>query len=302
MIRQQKYDEYCEQEVLLAGRRSFSKTDPSATFMRLKDDRLRPCYNIMLGTENQFILNYSVHQKSTESGFLIEHLQQSFFKPHAVVGDAAFGSEENHAYLEKEGIASYLKDTHFFQESKRSFKKKIFRKQNFPYDASRDVYLCPAERELHFVHERRNVNAQGYPSIVRLYKSENCQDCTFSTLCKRGEAPRQIQISLEFERLKEKARRRLLSAKGIQLRKRRNTDVETVFGNIKQNLKFKRFSLRGLEKVKLEFGLVAMGHNLRKLAKCVGSGDPWASLGSLFLCFWKQIEGHRKRDRLFFTF
>lgn len=279
--RQQKYDEYCRQERLLEGRRSFSKTDPSATFMRLKDERLRPCYNVLIGSENQFILNYSVHQKSTESGFLIEHLEQSFFTPFAVVGDAAFGSEQNHAYLEKKGIASYLKDTHFFQESKRSFKKKIFRKQNFPYDASDDTYICPAQRKLHFVQERTHRNAQGYPSTSRVYKSIDCEGCQVSSECKRGEGPRQIQISLEFERLKQNARQRLNSSKGFNLRRQRNTDVETVFGNIKQNLKFQRFNLRGIEKVKLEFGLVAMGHNLRKLAKFTGGG-PFLFVCTLF--------------------
>ncbi len=42
-------------------------------------------------------------------------------------------------------------------------------------------------------------------------------------------------------------------------------DVETVFGDIKRNLGFTRFTLRGLEKVELEWRLVATGHNIRKM-------------------------------------
>jgi hypothetical protein len=40
--------------------------------------------------------------------------------------------------------------------------------------------------------------------------------------------------------------------------------VEAVFGNIKQNKGFKRFMLRGKEKVTTEFGLIAIAHNLMK--------------------------------------
>jgi hypothetical protein len=38
-----------------------------------------------------------------------------------------------------------------------------------------------------------------------------------------------------------------------------------VFGQIKWNRQFKRFLLRGLDKVTIEFGLVAIAHNLMKL-------------------------------------
>ena len=50
------------------------------------------------------------------------------------------------------------------------------------------------------------------------------------------------------------------------LRKRRGYEVETFFGDLRQNGKFNRFSLRGLKKVEHELGLLAMAYNLRKLA------------------------------------
>ena len=57
----------------------------------------------------------------------------------------------------------------------------------------------------------------------------------------------------------------LRSEAGSALRKRRSVDVETVFGDIKRNLGFTRFSLRGLEKVTSGWRPVATGHNIRKL-------------------------------------
>lgn len=57
---------------------------------------------------------------------------------------------------------------------------------------------------------------------------------------------------------------------GPALRKRRSVDVETVFGDVKRNLGFTRFTPRGLEKVTLGWRLVAAGRNIRKLflAEC----------------------------------
>ena len=73
-------------------------------------------------------------------------------------------------------------------------------------------------------------------------------------------------MSTKMRDYRKKATERLESDKGIELRKQRSCDVETVFGNIKQNKHFRRFSLRGKAKVELEFGLVALAHNLRKIA------------------------------------
>ncbi|MEO6334481.1 MAG: transposase, partial [Pyrinomonadaceae bacterium] len=46
--------------------------------------------------------------------------------------------------------------------------------------------------------------------------------------------------------------------------------VEAVFGNVKQNKGFRRFYLRGTEKVKIEIGLVAIAHNLQRFGSRTG--------------------------------
>jgi hypothetical protein len=55
-----------------------------------------------------------------------------------------------------------------------------------------------------------------------------------------------------------------LSPQGIEKRSKRPVEVEAVFGQLKSNNKFNRFTLRGLDKVNIEFGLMALGHNFRK--------------------------------------
>ena len=61
----------------------------------------------------------------------------------------------------------------------------------------------------------------------------------------------------------------LASEQGIAKRKQRCWDVEAVFGNIKHNMNFKRFILRGIDKVNVEIGLIAMAHNLKKYSLAI---------------------------------
>ncbi len=75
-----------------------------------------------------------------------------------------------------------------------------------------------------------------------------------------------MQVGFELRRYRQQAKDDLLSEQGLALRKLRGIEVETVFGDIKYNMNFRRFMLRGLKKVEIEWGLVCMAHNLQKLA------------------------------------
>ncbi|MBS3175526.1 transposase [Candidatus Woesearchaeota archaeon] len=45
--------------------------------------------------------------------------------------------------------------------------------------------------------------------------------------------------------------------------------MEPVYGHIKQNLGFREFLLRGLEKVKIEMNLISIAHNLGKIHRMI---------------------------------
>jgi len=85
------------------GRNSYAKTDTDATFMRMKDDhmlngQLKAGYNVQIGTNNQFVLAYSIHQDRSDSATLPHHLAHfkiQFGKmPKRVSAGAGYGSEE----------------------------------------------------------------------------------------------------------------------------------------------------------------------------------------------------------------
>ena len=73
-------------------------------------------------------------------------------------------------------------------------------------------------------------------------------------------------MNYSLKRLKQKAKENLQSEKGIHHRKKRCADVEPVFANLKNNKGFKRYMLRGIDKVSIETALLAMAHNLKKRA------------------------------------
>lgn len=267
----QKMNQYEKQDQALAGRNSYSKTDPDAIFMRMKDGDFLPAYNVIQGTENQFIVNYTLAQSSGESHLLKQHLDQLVSSvgklPANVVGDAAYGSEENYAYLKDRSSNAYLKYTGYFNEQTRKHKEDRFHRDNFPYDRATDSFTCPNGQKLIRKSRMVEVRPGGYQRITHLYSSKDCTGCPFARDCKKPDQElRQFSINPTWDTFKQQARDRLSTEKGIELKKQRSVDVESSFGDIKYNQGYTRFRLRGLNKVKIEWGLIAISHNLRKIA------------------------------------
>jgi transposase len=271
--RLQKYE---AQEAILDGRNSYAKTDHDATFMRMKEDhmkngQLKAGYNIQTGTENQFVVGFSVHQRPGDPGCLIPHLEETKAQrggrqPKNAIADSAYGSEENYTYLKQEGIEAYVKYNTFHQETKPRHKPNPFAAENLPYDEATDVFTCPNGKLLHYQATHRYHTDNGFESQRRLYACQDCSQCPLKQQCTKAEGNRQIKVSFRLWKMRAQAKEKLLSALGTALRKQRSIDVETVFGRIKQDWGFRRFLLRGLQKVKTEWGLLCIAHNLAKLA------------------------------------
>ncbi|MEK5026585.1 MULTISPECIES: IS1182 family transposase [Paenibacillus] len=267
-----KYEQY---QKLLGDRNSFSKTDPDATFMRMKEDHMRngqlkPGYNVQIGTENQFILAYSLHQRPTDTRCLEPHMekaQQILGKlPKTVIADAGYGSEENYAYLEKKEIQAVVKYGSYHKEKSKAWKTNVGKIENWTYDAAEDNWTCPAGKMLHFHRESKETLENGYEIRRRHYRSSSCDGCPLKERCTKAAGNREVVVSLERLRYQNQAREWLRSEEGYALAVRRMTEPESVFGQLKNNRGFRRFLLRGIEKVTLEVGWLSLAHNLLKRA------------------------------------
>jgi len=184
--------------------------------------------------------------------------------PDVITADAGYGSEENYEYLEKNHIESYVKYNYFHKEQKQK-QVNPFKSENFAYDKQKDCYYCPIGQKMNKIGERKRRTENGYLQHLTIYQAQNCNGCPLSYMCHKSKENRQIQVNRRLQELKAKARANLLSEKGIFHRKKRPADVEAVFGQIKGIFGFKRFILKGKNKVEIETGLIAIAHNLRKM-------------------------------------
>lgn len=258
------------------GRNSYSKTDPDATFMRMKEDHMRngqlkPGYNVQVGTENGFVVSYQLYPNPTDTLTLMPHLER--FKksygrlPLSIIADKGYGSYENYRDLENYEVESLIKYPHWELEKKKRSKKYRYRTWQFAYDEDRDELTCPEGHRLTFVKEKRRWNwSRSEKLISRIYRCNDCPQCRYQALCTNREY-RTVEINPDRIRLYRKARDRLKTQEGWDLYRRRGPEVETVFGQIKGNQRFRRFNTWGKQTTSCEWGLHMIGYNLKNIAR-----------------------------------
>ncbi|SEC50070.1 IS1182 family transposase [Paenibacillus sp. GP183] len=270
--RLQKYETHQE---ILGNRNSYSKTDPDATFMRMKEDhmqngQLKPGYNVQIGTENQFIVGYSLHQRPTDTRCLIPHLEKVKSMlgklPSTIIADAGYGGEENYTYLENEQLKGIVKYSTYHREKTKAWQNDISKIDSWNYDEKEDTWTCAGGQKLTFRYESKEKTESGFEIRHRHYRSANCEGCPLKPKCTKAAGNREVKVSLEYLRLKNQAREKLRSEEGYALSVRRMIEPESVFGDLKNNRGFRRFLLRGLPKVSLEVGWLSLAHNLLKKA------------------------------------
>ena len=184
-----------------------------------------------------------------------------------LTADAGYGSEENYTLLEQKGTTAFVKYGMFDKEQNENHNSKHpFSANKLFYNQEKDCYTCPIGQQMNFIGTSKRKTSTGFEQTVKRYQAGNCATCPLNGACHRSKGNRIIEINENLNQLKQKAHELLNSEEGIQRRKKRCFDVEPVFGNIKQNHGFKRFMLRGKEKVEIEWGLVAIAQNLRKKA------------------------------------
>lgn len=110
-------------------------------------------------------------------------------------------------------------------------------------------------------------NESGYKQTFERYECENCEGCPFRTECTKSAYGRIVQRNENWLSHKQKVKKLLLQEKYNELMKRRSVECETIFGQTKGNLGFRRFHLRSKEKVSTEWGLLMIGHDIKELAR-----------------------------------
>lgn len=271
----QQLKRYENQQQLLDGRNSYSKTDPDATFMRMKEDhmlngQLKSAFNVQISTNGQFISNYTLHWTTSDTATYIHHLEDFKslygFYPQESIADAGYGSEENYLYATDKGIDTFIKYNYFHKEQTKKWKADPFRSSNFYYNTIKDCFYCPMGQPMRLVGKRKQPTKTGFKQEIHIYQALRCQGCPLRSLCHKLKINRKIEVNHRLNRLKAQEKEKLLSLKGLEHRSNRPQDVEATFGNLKNNKNFKRFLGKGKNKVEVEFGLLVIAHNIAKVA------------------------------------
>ena len=279
-----KLSEYDSHLETLGERNSYSKTDPDATFMRMKEDAMnngqtKPGYNLQIATEKQFITDFGFFPNPTDTltmtPFLSSFSDRYGHYAKETCADSGYGSEENYSFMEAHGTEAYVKYNLFHKEQKRGFKNDIFRIENLYYNPEGDYFVCPMGQHMEHVGVRHGKTDSGYRTESVIYRAQRCEGCPLRWGCyKKGTGNREIEVNHQLMEYKRKARERLTSERGLFHRSKRPIEPEAVFGQMKYNMHYRRFRHFGKDKVTMDFAFFAIAFNIKKMAaKARKQGD-----------------------------
>lgn len=286
LARLKKYN----QQLHICGKRnSYSKTDHDATFMRMKEDamgngQLKPAYNLQHGVDSEYITWLTIGPQPTDTTTLIPFLKEAEehlkFKYKNITADAGYESEENYLFLEENGQLSYIKPANYEISRTRKYRNDIGKIENMAYDAETDCYTCTNRRKLTADHIRHSKSKTGYVSEKTVYQCEDCSGCPYKKKCIKGnncktpleERTKTLQVAKTFLKYREKDLERIRSDAGILFRTNRSIQAEGSFGDIKQDMQFRRYLSKGTRNVLAESTLLAMARNINKLHNKIQKG------------------------------
>jgi len=274
-----------KEEMDRGDKKIINETDHDAGLMR-SSDGFQLGYNCqaVADGESQVILAANVCAEGHDQHQLkgnIEELKTAYGnKPQTVLADAGYFCGFNLQYLKEESIYGLIPNRstrNIILETGATLPDRLrFKKEQFQYVTDKDVYVCPEGKEL----TRAGLNSEVFirksgatTSAVR-YQCHDCLDCKFMPVCCRGKSQRSIR-RYDDEVLRQEMIGRIKSKRGSALYRQRFKTSEPVFGNIKHNLGFRQFSLRGLIKTRGEFFLITMVHNLFKIQKHLKGKQEW---------------------------
>ena len=284
-----KLKEYTQKIHICGERNSYSKTDNDATFMRMKEDamgngQLKPAFNLQHGVDSEYITWLTIGPQPTDTTTLIPFLkdaeQHLKFKYKNITADAGYESEENYLFLEANNQIAFIKPANYEISKTRKYKHDIGKIENMEYDKISDFYTCKNNRKLTVSHIRHNKTKTGYVSEKTIYTCENCNDCSYKSDCIKGnncktplgERTKVLQVAKTFIKHRKEDLERIISDEGVLYRMNRSIQAEGSFGDIKQDMQFRRYLSKGTANVLAESTLLAIARNINKLHNKIQNG------------------------------
>ncbi len=258
-----------------------STTDPDATLMLTKHgaDIGYHTHYVVDGGKARIILNVLVTPSEVmDNQPMLDLLWRVRFRwklwPRQVTGDRKYGTEENIAAIEREHIHAYI------PLPDHDHRTAFFSPDRFRYEAARDIYICPAGKELHFVQGQSTDRQRRYRAYVK-----DCNACPLKAQCTTNKQGRSLCRSVDEEYL-DRVRAYQPTEPYKKALRKRSVWVEPLFAEGKQWHGMRRLRLRERERVNCEALMRAAGQNLKRLLKKRGGRHrpgPAEAISAFFL-------------------
>jgi len=251
------------------GETQLSLTDPDARLL-VKNGQGIAGYNVQLAVDDKhkLIVASEVVNDSSDVGQLYAMASAAKdalgAKTLQALADEGYYSSLELRACEDDGIVAYVP----VPEGNRWIEKQgRYSRKNFSYDSNADVYRCPADELLHPMKGSWQNNS-GRIEIRYAASKATCQACRVRESCLSPKASRRTVSRWEHEDVLERHQARMLTAG--ELMRRRSGIVEHPFGTIKCRAGYRHFLLRGFNKVRGEWSLMALCYNFTRVLNILG--------------------------------
>ncbi len=245
-----------------------SPGDPEAALGVDKDHVYRPLYTVQTvrDVESPLILAYDVFAQASDAATLAPMLQRSRHLTgrslEDLLVDCGYVTGLDLAECAAQGVTLYGP----WKENDWSGPKasSLFSKDRFTWQSDLDAYTCPAGQVLKRAGNHKRVCSGGREVMESTYRgdAQTCQACSLRHHCTTSKkSGRSVQRS-EHEDLIMAHRAWMQTPEAKAVYRLRGQTIEIVFADVKEHRGLRRFSGHGLTRVRTEFALEVLLHNL----------------------------------------
>jgi transposase len=255
-----------------SGQTQLSQTDPDARLLS-KNGRVVAGYNVQIAVDDKhkLIVASAVVNDGNDTGQL--HTMAKAAKDElgvttlSALADTGYYNGNELKACEEDGIVAYV------PQAKRTARLEAqgrMSHEEFVYDAETDVYRCPAGQVL-TPSEGRKTNTGGRIEIRYTSRKADCDACALRARCLSAKTPTRTVYRWEHEAVLERHRARMKAAAGRM--RRRGAIVEHPFGTLKCRAGYRHFLVRGFDRVRGEWSLMALCYNFFRVLTIIGLND-----------------------------
>jgi transposase len=252
-----------------SGETQLSRTDADARLLT-KNGQTVAGYNVQIAVDakHKLIIASEVVNDGNDTGQLYAMAtaakEMLGAKTLQAVADAGYYNGTTLKTCEDDGIIAYVPQA---ERTGRLKAQGRFTHEEFSYDATTDAYRCPAGSRL-WPTPGRKTNTGGRIEIRYVSRKATCDACPLRARCVTDKAPTRTIYRWEHEDVIERHRQRMKGADAPM--RRRAGLVEHPFGTLKCRAGYRHFLVRGFDKVRGEWSLMALCYNFTRVLNIIG--------------------------------